>query len=251
MFPVISFPTHFIKEEAEEIYGPLRRCSVILRNPFPLPPEPVSPLGRIHARMSLGLPPQGFVMGNAGWLIERKRWDVFFEVAARVRASIPGAVFVVAGDGPERARLTALVASLGLADGVIWLGWRTDMDKVYAALDVLLFTSEWDALGRTPIEAAAWGVPVVASVKQGGLSEILRDGKEAFVSSDHDVDRLAEQVTRLATSGLAAPMIGAARERIRQACSPELDTLRLLKYLGLSSGTDDVDAKSGFPQEQV
>ncbi len=73
-----------------------------------------------------------------------------------------------------RDSLQRLAASLGIATpGVIWTGWLTDLTPFYAGIDVLLFNSDWDALGLTPVEAMSYGVPVVASVEHGGLGEIL------------------------------------------------------------------------------
>src|SRR5947199_246118 len=78
------------------------------------------------ARSRLGLPRDASLVGNAGWLIPRKRWDVFIETAALVTASMPSAHFVAAGDGPDKGALQARVRALGLEQRFHWLGWKKD-----------------------------------------------------------------------------------------------------------------------------
>jgi glycosyltransferase involved in cell wall biosynthesis len=59
------------------------------------------------ARASLGIEESAFVVGGIGRLHQQKGWDVLCEAAQQVRARLPGAIFVVVGEGDERARLTA------------------------------------------------------------------------------------------------------------------------------------------------
>ena len=137
------------------------------------------------------------MVGNAGWLIPRKRWDIFLAVAAEVHALLPDTVFLIAGDGPDRKFLEAKVLELGLQSCVRFMGWIPDMEAFYRALDVLLFNSDFDALGRTPAEAAAHGVPVVASVGFGGLKELFRSSEEALIIDNHDIGKLRDAVVNL------------------------------------------------------
>ena len=57
------------------------------------------------------------VVGNAGWLISRKRWDIYLQIAARVAGKIPEARFLIAGDGPERAALQHMAAQFAFKAG--------------------------------------------------------------------------------------------------------------------------------------
>jgi len=234
-FPVITFPSEFIRAEAEDIYPPLRSVSRILPYPFTVPRSTPSEAERSLARQSFGLATDAFVVGNAGWLIERKRWDIFLRVAHCVLRQRPDAVFAVAGGGPELDRLRALTTELGIDKNVVWLGWLANINQFYAALDVLLFNSDWDALGRTPIEAAAWGVPVVASVANGGLSEFLRDGIDAYVSKAHDVEDLASKVMVLTDRALGGRMVQSARGHIAAELSPDRDTETICNLLRLNT----------------
>lgn len=189
----VTFPCQFIRSEAERIFPPIASITHTVPNPFLIPSVPAAD-DRRAAREALGIPQGAFVVGNAGWLIARKRFDVFLAVARQVLSLFPDALFVVAGDGPEKQSLMSRAADWGIAGRVQWLGWQKDLTKLYQALDVLLFNSDWDALGRTPLEALSFGVPVVSSVVNGGLSEILLHEKHGVVLPEHNVAELAEHV---------------------------------------------------------
>jgi glycosyltransferase involved in cell wall biosynthesis len=220
-FAAIAFPSDFIRTEAEAICPGIRPISHTIFNPVAIP-KPTDESGKAAARAALGIPPEAPVVGNAGWLIPRKRFDVFVRVAAKVRSSVPEARFVIAGDGPERPRLEALAAELGMAPAVHWLGWRRDLDPVYRALDLLVFNSDWDAFGNTPIEAMSFGLPVVASVVHGGLGEAMSSPEFGTLLRSHDEPALAEAVIALLRDAATARRMGqSAREHVTRTCSLE------------------------------
>jgi glycosyltransferase involved in cell wall biosynthesis len=233
VFPRIAFCTNFIREEAEEIYPPLRNVSVTCPNSFKLPPRPTEE-DRAAARLMLGIPKGTMVVGNAGWLIERKRWDVFLRTAARIAEQCQNVVFLVCGDGPQRGQLMEISQSLGLGDRVRWLGWQDNLTPFYLSLDVLLFNSDWDALGRTPLEAGAYEVPVVASVLHGGLKEVIQSEKVGFLLDRHDEDWLAEKtLLLLGNPDLRHEMGLACRSVLAERHDPERNAKELLRLLGL------------------
>jgi glycosyltransferase involved in cell wall biosynthesis len=217
----VTFPSDFVRLEALQLCPNLASKAHTLRNPVSAIPPP-TPAERLAARQRFGLPPGCSVIGNAGWLIARKRFDVFLHTAAIVLRQRPDARFLIAGDGPEREQLQTLARSLGIEHALLWVGWIEEMRALYAALDVLLFHSDWDALGMTPIEAIIHGVPVVSSVLHGGLSEVLRPGVDAVVLEQHDVPQLAQAVLQLLAnpSGTAA-MVNEARDHVLELCDSE------------------------------
>jgi glycosyltransferase involved in cell wall biosynthesis len=220
-FDAVTFPSDFIRAEAEELWPPLRPIAHTVRNPLPLP-DPAGTAARAEARQALGLPADAPVVGNAGWLIPRKRFDVFLRAAAAIRRSVPEALFVIGGDGPERAALVALADRLGVAPAVRWLGWRNDLTPFYRAVDVLLFNADWDAFPTTPLEAMAHSLPVVASVAHGGLKEVITDAQHGLLLAEHDHDRLAAAaVGLLADPGARAAVGRAARTRVAALCDAD------------------------------
>lgn len=219
-FKAITFPSDFIRKEAEALYPALAGISQTVRNPLPMPALP-SRSDKAAARDKLGIAPGALVVGNAGWLIARKRFDVFLEVAKRVIGSAPAALFLIAGDGPERERLQAQAAALGITDNLRWLGWQTDLEPFYRCLDVMLFNSDWDAMGLTPLEAMSYGVPVVASVLNGGLQEIIESDEVGFLLPEHDIERLATKIISIYRDH-GSPALGLrGRNRITEICSVE------------------------------
>lgn len=227
-FQVITFPSDFIRREAECICPQVAPVARTIRNPIEIPLLP-SPAQRSAARESLGLPPTSPVIGNAGWLIPRKRFDVFLRVAACLTASMPNALFLIAGDGPERLRLQQQARELAIEHKIRWLGWQTDLTNFYLSLDVLLFNSDWDAFPTTPLEAMSFGIPVVASVARGGLSEVISSPSYGFLLDYHDVAALADHVRRFVM--LPEPVAQAGRQRVREMLSPEVCIPQVLEHL--------------------
>jgi glycosyltransferase involved in cell wall biosynthesis len=137
---------------------------------------------------------------------------------------------IIAGDGPLRNELESLARTLGLGDRIRWLGWQADLSRFYNAIDILTFNSDWDALGRTPIEALAAGIPFVGSLLNGGLAEALPP-EYPWLLKHHDVHGLAQFCCNVFKDPEQARQIAlGAREHLGQF-SPEEDTKRLLQLL--------------------
>jgi glycosyltransferase involved in cell wall biosynthesis len=179
-------------------------------------------------------------VGNAGWLIPRKRFDVFLRVAQGIAREEPSTLFLIAGDGPEKIRLEALAKDLGIAERIRWLGWQRELESFYACLDLLVFNSDWDAMGLTPLEALSAGVPVVASVANGGLPEIL-DRSYGLVLREHDIERLTrESLGMLRNREAAQSRVQAGRCRISKVASVAGYTDRISRLLRVTEGGCDL-----------
>lgn len=215
-FQAITFPSDFVRYEAEEIYPPLQSVSHTVYNPLPVWPLPTAS-ERHHARVALGVPLDAPVIGNAGWLIQRKRFDVFLRTAQLIAQQVPDAVFLIAGGGEERVRLEALAQELKISERVIWLGWQKDLTLFYHSLDVMLFNSDWDAMATTPLEAVSRGIPLVASSLHGGLKEILDREDYGFLIPRHDMKKLAGKAVWFLRNPQEARKVGlTGRERVAQ-----------------------------------
>lgn len=221
-FRYVTFPSDFVRDEAVSIYPPLQGRSLTIR----YPQEPIPPRNRSakkRARERLGLGEEDFVVGNAGWLIRRKRFDVFLRVAKEVAMVEPRAKFVIAGGGEEEEYLRRLADELGVAPKVKWLGWQDDLSDFYSSLDVLLFNADWDALPVTPQEAVARGIPLVASLLNGGLREVFDSSLAERIASVHDETQLAREVLEIAYDPVEAERRAAAsRLHFLRVCDPDL-----------------------------
>jgi glycosyltransferase involved in cell wall biosynthesis len=149
---------------------------------------------------------------------------VFFEAAARIRVALPNARFVVVGDGERRAALEALVRTLGLAETVIFLGWRRDMASVYADLDVVALTSLNEGSPVALIEALAAARPVV-STAVGGVPEVVIHGETGLTVGVSDASALAAAVLAVLHDRSLAARLGAAG---RRHVYPRYDSSRLV-----------------------
>ncbi len=165
-------------------------------------PSPPTPAGDA-ARGALGLPGDGPVVAYVARLAPVKRPDRMLAVAREV----PGATFVVAGDGPLHHGLLA-----GAPTNVRFLGWRSDMENVYAAADLVLLTSDNEGMPVTLIEAALCGVPAVAT-DVGSTGEVVVNGRTGLTVAA-DAGALAAAVRGLLSDeGRRREMGGRARDR--------------------------------------
>ncbi len=179
-------------------------CATVVRNGI----APPALAERAHARALLGLGEHDFVVGGIGRLDVQKGWDVLCRAAARVRAERLDAVFVVVGDGPDRAALAG-------AGAVRFAGYRPDAGSLLSAFDVLAIPSRYEGLPLVALEAMHSGVPVVAT-PVGGLPELLAD-TGVLVAVDDD-GALARALSRLAADPAArAALAERARRRAADA----------------------------------
>ena len=128
-----------------------------------------------------------------------------------MRSSFEDVAFVIVGDGEEKLikELTAKVRDLGLEYALRFVGWRSDIDKIFADIDLLIVSAEQEAFGRTIIEAMAAGVPVVAT-KCGGPEEIIGDGTTGILVPVNDADQMAMAATRILSDNVLATRFAAA-----------------------------------------
>jgi glycosyltransferase involved in cell wall biosynthesis len=127
---------------------------------------------------------------------------------------VPEAVFVVAGDGPERGALEAQAATLGLADRMRFLGHRRDVAALLDACDVFALPSLFEGLPLAVLEAMAAGKPVVAS-HIGGTDEAVLEGVTGLLVPPADPCALARAIrVVLADPALARRLGAAGRSRV-------------------------------------
>ena len=151
----------------------------------------------------------------------RKGVTTFLDAAAIVAREIPGARFVIIGDGPERAALERRAAALGLAARVTFAGRKPnhELPAYYAAADVFAFHTLHEGLGIVLLEALASGCPVVTTAA-GGTLDIVRDGDTGLVAPPGDATAFAGAVLRV----LRDPALRAGlRARARRTAEAEFD----------------------------
>lgn len=131
---------------------------------------------RGELRAELGIDAFALLVGIVARLVPIKHHELFLEAAAIVRERRPDTHFVVVGDGECRADLERLAERLGLGGHVHFLGWRADLDRIYADLDLVALTSKNEGSPVALIEAMAAGRAVVAT-DVGGVADVVADGE--------------------------------------------------------------------------
>ena len=190
-------------------------AALLLRDGLPRVPAPVE---RERARAVLGLPAERFVVALVGRVSDWKGHDVLARALAEPALARIGAVGVVAGDevpgSGAQARLDALAADLGVGPRLVRLGFREDVDTVLGAADALAVPSTRpEPLGLVALEAAAAGLPVVAS-DAGGVAEAVRDGVSGLLVAPGDPAALARALARLAADPAEAARMGRAGQGV-------------------------------------
>jgi glycosyltransferase involved in cell wall biosynthesis len=165
-------------------------------------------LERSEARERLGLAPSAPVLAVVAQLTPWKAQADAIRILAELKPDHPDARLLLVGsakfvssatryDNPSYVRaLRNLVASLGLADHVVFMGERDDVPQVLRAIDVLLVPSWEEPFGRAIVEAMAMETPVVATTV-GGPAEILRDGEDGLLVPPRQPERWVRAVRRL------------------------------------------------------
>jgi glycosyltransferase involved in cell wall biosynthesis len=118
---------------------------------------------------------------------------------------------VIVGGGELAMQLQQLARELGLADSTVFTGWRRDLDRVYADLDVLVNTALNEGTPVALIEAMAARVPVVATAV-GGVPDMIESERSGYLVPSEDLVVLVEVIGR----ALAAPaaLLDAAQDYV-------------------------------------
>jgi glycosyltransferase involved in cell wall biosynthesis len=95
-----------------------------------------------------------------------------------------------------RSALEAQIAGYGLTDRIRLLGHRSDVERLFAALDVFVLPSKSEGMSNTILEAMASGMPIVAT-NVGGAEELVDDGRTGFLVPAGDTAALAGAIANL------------------------------------------------------
>lgn len=174
-------------------------------------------------RRELGIARGTPVVGSVGMLRAEKRFDILVWAAAELVARRPEACVLIAGEGPERARLEALVAELGLSHSVRLLGARDDVPDVLAAVDVAVTCSDFEGAPLSVLEYMEAALPVVAT-RVGGLPHLIQDGVHGLLVPRRDPSALAEALDALVGDPARGRAMGAAG-RARRRTEFDLDVM--------------------------
>lgn len=118
-------------------------------------------------RAEFGFSDDAILFGIIARLKPQKDHVTFLNAAAEILKDLPGARFLVVGEGPLLAELEGLADQLGLRPALIFAGLRNDIPEILAALDVLVFSSRWEGLPVSLLEGMAASKPIAATAVDG------------------------------------------------------------------------------------
>jgi glycosyltransferase involved in cell wall biosynthesis len=181
-------------------------------------PDAVSPHDVEQLRSSLGFEPGDVVVCSVGRLVWEKGYRELFTAAALLHTEDSAVRWVVVGpsDPSKSDQVDDVSVRQAERDGVRFLGFRDDMPLVYAASDLFVLASHREGFPRAAMEAAAMGLPVVATDVRG-CRQVVDDGVTGLLVPVRDAPALAAAVRALAAApGLRSDMSGSARAKARR-----------------------------------
>ena len=170
---------------------------VVIRNgvdPFPVS---VSAEEAMEIRNELGIKADHLVVGMvANFNRSVKGVSRFLDAVPEIVRKVPSARFLLLGRGKEEKALREKARALGVEPFVLFAGFKPDIHRYYAIMDVSALTSFSEGLSITLLESMRCGVPVVAT-HVGGNPEVVSDGVTGFLVPPGDVSSFASKTVEL------------------------------------------------------
>ena len=185
--------------------------------------RPPDPALRTAARAEFGFAEEDIVCGIAARMTAAKGHTYLIQALAQLRERLPALRLLCLGQGGLEEALRREAEALGVADRVIFAGFRDDMERCVQAFDIGVQPSiDCDTSSFSLKEQMAAGLPVIAS-DHGGLPEIVTDGVEGYVVPAGTVAPLAEAIAALAADPAKRRTMGAAgRARVLREFTVEV-----------------------------
>jgi glycosyltransferase involved in cell wall biosynthesis len=185
----------------------------VVRNGIELPELSKAHRGAVLAE--LGLPRDALVVGmisNFNRPVKGARYLV--DAAPHILASNPRAWVVVFGSGRGQEKLEQRARALGIADRFVFAGFKQNIGRFYAAMDVSVLTSLSEGLPISALESMSHGLPMVATAV-GGTPEVVEDGVTGLLVPPKEPELFARKVVDLLRdSDMRARMGSAGRRRV-------------------------------------
>ena len=162
------------------------------------------------------LPPGRCIIGSVGRLVAAKGFDILIRCVPDILKRFPQAFLVIAGEGPDRDRLSGIIRELSLEKHVRLVGARDDMPGVYRSLDLFVLPSLNEGMPMVVLEAMAAGLPIVATAV-GAIPAMLKAPHAGCVVSPGNGDELAEAISGLLAKPKLASAMGKNAEVLARA----------------------------------
>lgn len=187
------------------------------RNPVPINNATIRKI-----KAEWGFNEDELIVGVTSQLSSQKRIDILLEAFRRLAHKYNGISLVIAGEGPERAKLERQVAIAGIEDKIRFIGFVNKPEILATAYDIAVSPSSFEGFPNTVVEYFAAGCAVVTT-SAGGVCEIANDGANALVIPINDANAMATAIAILIDQPAFRGELGRnAAETIRCGFSEDL-----------------------------
>ena len=169
---------------------------------------------------TLTLPSEAITLGVVAQLIPRKGHRYLMDILPPMLAAHPKLEVLFFGRGPLDAALRRQAAESRYEDRVHLAGFREDLSRLIGCLDLVVHPADMEGLGVSLLQAAAAGVPMIAS-RAGGIPEVVRHEVNGLLIPPGDRDALADAIERLLDDAALRRSLGDAGRQVAREFSIE------------------------------
>jgi glycosyltransferase involved in cell wall biosynthesis len=167
-----------------------------------------TPCDREWFLSEFGLEPTHRTIGMIAQFIPRKGHRFLIAAVPGILARCPEARFLFFGKGPLEKDLRQQCIHEHIEDRIIFAGFRNDLERILPCLDIVVHPATLEGLGVSLLQAAASGVPIVAT-RAGGIPEIVEDGNNGYLIDSGDIQAIIHRVTDLLADPIKSKRFGA------------------------------------------
>jgi len=159
-----------------------------------LPPEDMKKSDYLRKEFSFA--PDDYLVGIVAHLADHKGHKYLIDAIKILKDKTPKIKIIIVGEGPLMMELTKQAKEIHVEDMVFFLGFREDVPKILASLDLFVLSSYLEGMGSSIMDAMAHKLPVVAT-NVGGIPEVVIDGKTGLLVPPRRPAALAEAILEL------------------------------------------------------
>ena len=172
-----------------------------------------SSVKRAELRKQWGIPGGALVVGFTGRLVPQKDLPTLIRGFALFSSQFSNARLVIVGIGQLETELKQCAEEAGVAERIVWAGFRDDIPAVMSAFDVFALTSHYEGFGLVLLEAMASRLPVIAT-RVSAIPEVVIEGETGLLVSPHAPEELASAFCKVCDQSFRRRLGDAGRQRV-------------------------------------
>ena len=163
-FACTEHAANWLFDKKEQVY--------ILNNAIDLDMYKYDKKIRKEVRKELNIEEGTLVIGHIGRFVAQKNHDFLIDIFDEFQKRNSNSILLLVGQGPLKEEIENKVKKLNIESKVVFLGQRTDANRLYQAFDVFLLPSIYEGLGMVLIEAQTSGLPCIASTEVPAIAKV-------------------------------------------------------------------------------